>query len=277
MLDEDNTSEELREFLCQYFRNRTRLEFNNTIKPFRELESFAEREGIDSFNFSDESTESMTTAALWDMVMGQVIKPVFKLRTADPGICGFRLTKYGEQLLQGLPIDRPNKYIDYLESQVPNIDSQIIAYVRESLHSYNLGCYFAASVMLGVAAERLFELLVDAYTNSIQNPNAQQQFRQRTANRGISQQYDEFKKKLPDLVGSNGITAEDGPSATRFRQEFKHAIGITFDLIRSYRDYAAHPRDGEVPRHIIKGNLDAFPLFCQRLYQAIEWLGGNGA
>ena len=51
---------------------------------------------------------------------------------------------------------------------------------------------------------------------------------------------------------------------------------VAFDILRSYRDYAAHPRDGEVPRHIIMCNLNAFPLFCQRVYQAIEWLGVNG-
>ena len=60
--------------------------------------------------------------------------------------------------------------------------------------------------------------------------------------------------------------------AERQSNELRHAIEITFD---SYRNYAAHPRDGEVPRHIIKGNLGVFPLFCQRVYQGIGWFGGN--
>ena len=96
------------------------------------------------------------------------------------------------------------------------------------------------------------------------------------ANSGISQQYDKFvKKKLSDLTGTSGITAADSSSTKRLRKNFEHAIKVTFDCIRSYRDYAAHPRDSVVPRHIIKGHLEAFPLFCQRVYEAIEWLHKN--
>jgi len=134
---------------------------------------------------------------------------------------------------------------------------------------------FFKTYLLGVAAEKLFELLISAYTNAIQSLNAKQKFQKMVAKSGISQQYDEFKKKIPDLTGKNGITASDPPSTKRLRENFKHAIEITFDSIRSYRDYAAHPRNGVVPRHIIKGHLEAFPLFCQRVYEAIEWLDKN--
>ena len=253
-----NTSrEEIRNFLCKYFQNSPRLDADqsNQKNDFKKA-------GLESINFSYEEIMS----ELWDMVMERIIEPIWQ--GAYRGLNHFILTRYGKELLESLPIDCPNDYIDYLKSQVPKIDSQVIVYVRESLHSYNLQCYFAASVMLGVAAERLFELLMDAYTNAVQDPNAKRQFQQRTTGRGINQQYAEFKKKLPDLIGSNRLTA-------RFRDEFRHAIEITFDSIRSYRDYAAHPRNGVVPRHIIKGNLEAFPLFCSRLYQVIEFLRQN--
>lgn len=253
--------EELRDFLRQYFQNRPSLTIDHNTNLLETLRKFAKENGLEC-PIQDTKECWKVRSKLWDMVMERIIEPTW-FEGSPYFIDGFMLTEYGQELLKGLPIDRPNQYLDYLKSQVPNIDSQIVVYVRESLVSYNLGCYFAASVMLGVAAERLFELLIDA------------QFKRKTVGRGISQQYDEFKKKLSGLVGSNGITAGDGPSTTRFRQEFKHAVEITFDSIRSYRDYAAHPRNGTVPRHVIKGNLDAFPLFCQRLYQAIEWLNKN--
>jgi hypothetical protein len=279
MTDENNLSEELRSLLCQYFQTKIRLEIRNEYKLAEELGKFAADKGCDSLDFSDMSAIVPTLVrVLWDMVMERVVEPELGIPSNPPGDAGIkalRRTEYGKQLLQGLPIDRPNKYLDHLKSRVPDIDPQIIVYVRESLRSYNLGCYFASSVMLGVASERLFELLIDAYADAIQDSTKQDRFRRKVAGKGISQQYQEFKKKLPDLVGSNGITAGDGPSTTRFRREFRHAVEITLDSIRSYRDYAAHPRDGEVPPHIIMCNLNAFPLFCQRLYQAIEWLGKN--
>jgi hypothetical protein len=109
-----------------------------------------------------------------------------------------------------------------------------------------------------------------------ESPNVQTQFNQRTVGREISQQYDEFKKKLPDLVGTNGPTGQDGTLTRRLTDGFKNTTEINFDSICSYRNYAAHPRGGQVPRHIIICNLNAFPLFCQRVYQWIEWLGSNG-
>lgn len=272
MPNEGDIIETLRDLLDSYFQHHNMLRLDSYNKnQLEKLEAFAQQH---NFDVHIRNNKDVIYSMLWDMVMERIIEPIFREDLALK-IAGFRPTKYGKKLLQGLPIDRPNKYLDYLTSQVPNIDSQVVVYVQESLGSYNLGCYFASSVMLGVASERLFELLIDAYTNAIQNPDAQEKFRKRTVGRGISQQYDEFKKKLPDLIGKNGITDKDGPSTRRLRYEFKHAIEITFDSIRSHRDYAAHPRDGIVPRHIIKGHLEAFPLFCQRVYEAIEWLNKN--
>ena len=270
MLDDNSKSENLRDFLRQYFQNRPSLDVCSDSDLLKTLRDFANESGVEC-PIRDYNECSRVMPRLWDMVMERIIEPRWSGGLASH-ITGFGLTEYGQKLLEGLPIDRPNQYLDYLRSRVQNIDPQIIVYVRESLISYNRGCYFATTVMLGVASETLFELLIDAYAKTIQDQVKQESFRRKMERSGISQQYNEFKKKLPDLVGRNGITAGDRPSTTRFRQEFKHAIEITFDTLRSYRDYAAHPRDGEVPRHIIMCNLNAFPLFCQRLYQAIEWL-----
>ena len=211
------------------------------------------------------------------MVMERVIQPTFDeaMNNTSLSITSFQLTEYGEKFLQGLPIDRPNQYLNHLKSEVPNIDQRILVYVRESLDCYNLGCYFASSVMLGVATETLFELLLDAYTKSkfLPTEKAQEQFKGKTEGKSISIQYDEFKKKLPDLTGKNGIEAADSTATRYLREDFKHAIEITFNCILSYRNYAAHPRsNGVVPRHIIMGHLNAFPPFCSHIYQAIDYL-----
>lgn len=210
---------------------------------------------------------------LWKMTMEGVLQPKWSDDANPSRIIGFTLTEYGKTFLEGPPIDRPNQYIADLREQVPAIADEVITYIRESLTAYNHGCYFAATVMLGVAAERLFEILLETYIGSMPDQSARTQFSDKITDRGISKQYEEFMKKLPDLTGSEGIIGEDRPTTNRLRRDFGHAMKITFETIRSHRNYAAHPRtNGVVSRDIILMNLTGFQMFCQRLYNAIEWL-----
>lgn len=152
--------EALRDLLDRYFLQNKNLKIVDLDKPLLEkLQSFAKDEALE---VDIPQNKQILHTILWDMVMERVTQPTFDENRIYSNITGFQLTEYGEKLLQGLPIDRPNQYLDYLKSKVPTIqfDPQIIVYVRENLACYNLSCYFASSVMLGVAAEKLFELLI---------------------------------------------------------------------------------------------------------------------
>ena len=266
-----NETETLRDLLDCYFRQNLSIGISG-IK--NELQEFAQKQNIEIAILSEQQIYQL----LWDMVMERIIQPTFVRDGNSLKVPSFYRTEYGENFLQGLPIDRPNQYLDYLQSEVPNIDKQIPVYVRESLDCYNLGCYFASSVMLGVATETLFELLIDAYTKFIPTQREQTQFKQKTEGKSISIQYNEFMKKLPTLTGKNGIEADDSTATRYLREDFKHDIEITFNCIRSYRNYAAHPRNnGVVPRHIIMGHFYAFPLFCSHIYQAIDYFKQKAA
>lgn len=259
----DNT---IRELLCKYFKNHLFLNSDSSNQG-DSLKKFAQGQRLEcpSFDYQKNMSE------LWAMVMERIIEPVWE--GFPVYLQKFKLTEYGRKLLEGLPIDRPDQYIDYLEAQVKNIDDQVIVYVRESLKSYNLGCYFASSVMLGVASERLFEILLDAYINAIGDPNDRKKFEQEISSMAVAAKHKKFmNESLQKLTGKQGLTGKDDSEGRRIRNEFENAIKITFDTIRSYRNYASHPHDGMVPRHIIMCNLNAFPIFCERLYNVIEWL-----
>jgi hypothetical protein len=264
---------DLRCFLCEYFKERETLGIESEPSLLDTIKSFAGSRGIQNPMQKGASYHEVISE-LWNMTMERILELKWSGGSIS-GVQGFNCTEYGRQLLEGPPIDRPNEYIDHLKKQVPKIDEQVIVYVRESLTAFNRDCCFASAVMLGVASERLFELLLDAYANAMHDQKKQTRFRQKIAGRGVRTQYTLFLTKLCDLTGKNGITDKDPSSTTRLRQDLKHAVKITFESIRSYRDYAAHPRNGVVPRHIIRDHLAGFPLFCQRLYQAIEWLKNN--
>lgn len=269
--------EELRDLLYKYMASRSGLNLSNRRGWQETLGAFAAELGLEAPD--DIQYTNTVLSELWSMAIEGIVEPTWSdvafVGASRYLITGFGLTKHGKALLEGPPIDRPNQYIDYLKEQVSaiNDEDEVITYVRESLTAYNHQCYFAATVMLGIASERLFEILLDTYINFMPDPDAQAQFKSKITGKGISKQYEEFMKKLPDFTGSDGITGEDRPTTNRLRRDFGHAMKVTFDTIRSYRDYAAHPRtNGVVPRDVILMNLTGFPMFCQRLYNAIEWL-----
>lgn len=271
MTDEVSISETMRDLLERYLKDQNgRLKNDNGL--FKRLEEFARQEGVDGFErFKENSTlTSEFGFVLWELVMSGVLTPLDKSIDSTSSVSvgsTFGLTPYGRELLEGIPIHRPNRYLDYLTSQAPRIDSRIVVYLRESLHACNRGLYFSSSVMLGVASETLFEVFIRTYTNAIRDTNEQKRFERKTKDRRISVIYDEFiSKGLPKLKGINNFP---------YKREFEHAVTITFDTIRSYRDYAAHPCDGDIPRDIVRDNLTAFFSFCLRMYRAIDWLQQN--
>lgn len=267
--------DQLRDFLCKYFRQKHILAVDVETTLRDDLRRFADEQNAEIPAQADNYQE--VVSELWNMALERIVEPVwrgYQHRACE--IRQFRITEYGGQFLEGPPIDRPNQYIDHLKAEVPTkVDDQLVVYVRESLDAYNVSCYFASTVMLGVAAERLLEILLDAYTNAIQTQTKRDKFEDRTTGKQVSKQYDEFMKRLCDLTGKNGITDGDQATTNRIRHGFEQAMKITFDTIISYRNYAAHPHNGEVPRHIIQELLVGFPLFCQRVYHAIEWLRNN--
>lgn len=264
--------EELRDCLCKYMKQHSRLRLRSNAEAHHILSEFAKQLGtnipvsVDNFN--------EVLSELWDMAMERIVRPEWSEITRKDhfGLNGFKLTEYGKAFLEGPPIDRPSQYIDFLTEQAPAIsgNDEIVNYVWESLTAYNHGCYFSSTVMLGVASERLFDILLDAYIDYIpshQTQVAQDRFKKAIDGRTISTQYEEFMKKLPDLTGSAGIKPK------HLARCFKQAIEVTFNSIRSYRNYSAHPRtNGVVPRDFIQIHLGCFPLFCQHFYNAIEWL-----
>lgn len=177
--------EELRDLLCKYFRGKHKLSVYYTGSAGNSLAAFGHQLGtkvpIQAYDYG------VVLSEVWNMTMERIVQPEWSAgSTGRYVISGFKLTEYGATFLEGPPIDHPSQYIEHLRERVANIDDEVITYVRESLTAYNHGCYFASTVMLGIASERLFEILLDAYTDFIPTQNAQTQFKRKITGRGIS-------------------------------------------------------------------------------------------
>jgi hypothetical protein len=62
----------------------------------------------------------------------------------------------------------PEGYLRRLRRFEPSIDSGALRYVEEALRAFNSRCFLATSVMLGVAAERVFDGLARALIDACQ-------------------------------------------------------------------------------------------------------------
>jgi hypothetical protein len=90
----------------------------------------------------------------WELIIQEVLAPGAE---GDINLPHFHVTSYGNKVLEKgeyLPHD-PDGYLDRLMRQIPNPDNTVLAYIAESLNCFQRGALIGATVMLGVAAERV--------------------------------------------------------------------------------------------------------------------------
>jgi hypothetical protein len=96
--------------------------------------------------------------ALWGLVAEGLVY-LYPNRQPSPDNWQWRLSKIGISAATGGswdPHDAEN-YLGRLRKHTPPLDAAALDYVEEALRAFNARCYLAASVMLGVASERVFE------------------------------------------------------------------------------------------------------------------------
>ena len=75
----------------------------------------------------------------------------------------FRVTSYGVKAVREGDtyfISDTKVFEQRVKSEIPNIDDISILYLKESFQAFRSGCLISSAVMLGVAAEDLFQLLL---------------------------------------------------------------------------------------------------------------------
>jgi len=197
---------------------------------------------------------------VWMLVAQGVILPCWDDANRFPYM---RLTEHGQACLDAgdiLPYD-PDGYLVQLKRRIPNLDDLILMYVEESLQCLLGGGYIASTVMLGVAAERAFDLLLEALIGYL-SPQSGTSLRKATEGRPVGQQFAEFEKRL------TGVRSElPGPLQENLGVQL---TGI-FTLVRTYRNDAGHPTGRRITREEGHANLIVFVPYLERVYGLIEF------
>ena len=175
--------------------------------------------------------EELTREVFWDLFRQGII--TLGSDNANPEYPWFKVSSFGKKVL-----DNQNPYFFHdlesytklIRTNVPAINDITLLYLQEAMQSFKSGCMLAATVMLGVASEHSFLLLVEAAETS---PKYGSHFATVSKERTILQKFRKFRAALENNV----LTALPG--------DIKENLDIEFDgilsVIRTFRNESGHP------------------------------------
>jgi len=170
----------------------------------------------------------------------------------------FRVTQFGRKLIThevAYFFHDVSSYERAIKTEVPAIDGVTLLYVKEAMQSFKTGCVLAASVMLGVATEHTFLLLLECVeSNPVHGPT----FIGATRERTILQKFNKFKRILDQHTAT--LTPE-------IKEDLDtHFAGI-LSIIRTFRNQAGHPTGKIIDREQAYVLMQLFIPYCKKMYQ----------
>lgn len=154
-----------------------------------------------------------------------------------------------------------SSYENQIKSEVPSIDDITLLYLKEAMQSFRANCILASSVMLGVATEHTFLLLMERID---QNTTHGPTFSSVNAQKTILQKVNKFKSILDQqMKGLPANIKEDIDT---------HFAGI-LSIIRTFRNQSGHPSGKILDREQAYVLLQLFIPYCKKMYQLMEYFG----
>ena len=223
--------------------------------------------GASSTRYMPREDREKVRQIIWFLILEGVLVPGSDEYNAS--LPFLRVTDYGRKCLEAgqiLPHD-PEGYIEKLRQQVPGIDETIVIYVTEALQTFLRGNFLASAVMLGVASERAILLLIEAFMNSISNPEKRRKIQKKTEQTfSILKRFELFRKNIEPL--KNVLR-------NRVADDLEIILDGIFNLIRITRNDAGHPTGKKIDRTQAFANLRLFIPYCKRIYELIDYFQKN--
>jgi hypothetical protein len=180
----------------------------------------------------------------------------------------FIITRRGIEWASGeepVPEDA-RRYMEVLQSVVPNLDPIVREYVKESLIAYQRQAYFAAAVMVGAACEKAVYLLADSFLRSVQDPSEKKKLDEAMRGRSISRLFGAIQELLKTKGTKIPYDVTEGTA---------HHLFSFLDSVRVQRNEAVHPNAALVTPSKVQLSLSAFPHACEKVFELIRWLDAN--
>ncbi len=204
----------------------------------------------------------------WQLVHEGILAP--GLDGANLDLPFFRLTDYGRHVIDETdpsPHD-PTGYLDAVKRKLSKVDDTVMAYLTESIGTFTRGSTVAAVLLLGVAAERVFNLVCESMTAALRDPNEASQLKKLLAQFPIKPRLDWMHAKLQSLQKQRLPGVPENSALM---------ITVLYELLRSQRNEVGHPREKPpvVAREDAFANLVVFPSYYRTAEELRDYLAGN--
>ena len=207
----------------------------------------------------DHADADLLLEVFWDLFRDGVI--TLGLNDSNKEFPFFRVTTRGRHLMEGggeYFLHDVSGFERQIKAEIPDIDPTTLLYLKESLQAFRSGCILASTVMLGVATEHTFLLLMETIDQSKTHSST---FSSVSKERGILRKINKFKS----VIEQNKKTV---PRA--LLEDFDtHFLGVQ-SLIRGFRNESGHPSGKLIEREQSFVNLQLFVSYGRKAYQFIN-------
>lgn len=192
----------------------------------------------------------------WDLFRQGII--TLGLDDANPEFPFFHVSSLGERILKNENTYFVHDVASYearIKKEIPQIDDVTLLYLKEALQDFRSGCILSSTVMLGVATEHTFLLLLEQIGK---NTNHQTTFSSLSKERTILHKANKFRKILEQELKT-------------FSPEIKEDLDTNFSgilsIIRIFRNESGHPSGKIIDREQAFVLLQLFIPYCKKMYQ----------
>jgi len=218
--------------------------------------------GMGSEKYMPSMDREKVRQILWEFILQGILS--IGRDEANPNFPYLSITEHGRQVIESgesLPYD-PDGYLKKLKTEIPNLDPLIEMYVSESLQAYLKGLIFSSAVMVGVASEKAFLILLDTFANALTDPNRKSHFQKLQESMRTKYKFDQLKK---ELMSVRQILPQE------LSDDLESQFDGIFNLIRITRNDTGHPTGRQIERGVAYTNLQLFIFYCKRIYGLIDY------
>ena len=174
----------------------------------------------------------------------------------------FRVSHFGKRLLESgnaYFFHDVSTYEKLIRENIPDIDDVTLIYLKEAMQAFRSGCILSASVMLGVAAEHTFLLLLETIE---QNPSYSTMFANAGKERTILRKVNKFRSIL------DGIVKDFRPDT---KEDLDTHFATILSVIRTFRNESGHLSGKIINREQAYVLLHLFVPYCKKIYQLRDY------
>lgn len=203
--------------------------------------------------------ESLCSEVFWNLFREGII--TLGWNSSNREYPYFRVSHFGKKLLVDSQVyffHDVSTYEKLLNTEVPAIDPTTLVYAKEAMQAFRSGCILSASVMLGVATEHTFDLLIDKIE----------------ANPAHTMTYAKVYKERQALTRTVEFWKLLQPNLKSLPADTREGLALMFpgiqEVIRNFRNDSGHPTGKIISREQCYVLLNLFVPYAKKMYQLID-------